>query len=325
MTRDFVLVTLVNLLVMTGDYQFFVTTALYAMRLFEAHLSEAGAISGLFVLGCFIGRFVTGHIITIYGVRRTLLGGLLLLTASVLMIFGATNIALFTLERFFFGFAIGAVSTATSTLVAYCLPHTVQGFGVSIFSLSTALALALGPFIGLTLTSVFGSWAVNILVLILIASSLLLAPFIRTNPALKRSQLPFWALDNYIDRKALKVALVAFIVPIGYGCITAYLAAMCEERGMGNAAGYFFLTVAIVTIISRPFCGRLFDRVGENIVIYPAIVLAALTLFIITRADAAWMIVAAGVLHGLGLSNFQSSGQALVLKLVDSSRYAQAT
>lgn len=132
-------------------------------------------------------------------------------------------------------------------------------------------------------------------------------------------------MDNYIDRKALKVALVAFIVPIGYGCITAYLAAMCEERGMGNAAGYFFLTVAIVTILSRPFCGRLFARVGENIVIYPAIVLAALTLFIIARADAAWMIVAAGVLHGLGLSNFQSSGQALVLKLVDNSRYAQAT
>lgn len=55
MTRDFVLVTLVNLLVMTGDYQFFVTTALYAMRLFDAHLSEAGAISGLFVLGYFLG------------------------------------------------------------------------------------------------------------------------------------------------------------------------------------------------------------------------------------------------------------------------------
>ena len=174
MTRDFVLVTLVNLLVMTGDYQFFVTTALYAMRLYDAHLSEAGAISGLFVLGCFIGRFVTSHIITIYGVRRTLLGGLILLTGSVLMIFGATNIALFTLERFFFGFAIGAVSTATSTLVAYCLPHTVQGFGVSIFLISATLALAVGPFIGLMLTATFGPWSVNALVLILIASSLLL-------------------------------------------------------------------------------------------------------------------------------------------------------
>ena len=133
MTRDFVLVTLVNLLVMTGDYQFFVTTALYAMRLYDAHLSEAGAISGLFVLGCFIGRFVTGHIITIYGVRRTLLGGLILLTASVLMIFGASNIALFTLERLLFGCAIGMVGTETGTLVAYCLPHKVQGFVISIF------------------------------------------------------------------------------------------------------------------------------------------------------------------------------------------------
>ena len=37
------------------------------------------------------------------------------------------------------------------------------------------------------------------------------------------------------------------------------------------------------------------------------------------------MVLLAAVCHGLGLSNFQSSGQALALKLVDRSRYAQAT
>ena len=76
---------------------------------------------------------------------------------------------------------------------------------------------------------------------------------------------------------------------------------------------------------SRPVSGRLFDRVGENCVIYPAIVLASLTLFILAFAYAPWMIVAAGVAHGLGLSNLQSAGQALSLKLVDRTRYAQAT
>ena len=45
---------------MSGDYQLFVTSALYSIRLFSAHLNEVVAISGLIALGCFICRFFIG-------------------------------------------------------------------------------------------------------------------------------------------------------------------------------------------------------------------------------------------------------------------------
>ena len=324
-TRDFVLITLVNLLVMSGDYQFFVTSALYSMRLFNAHLSEAGAVSGLMVLGCFIGRFFTGFLINVFGCLRTLSFSLVLLALTSGGVFFCTSLILFALERFMYGVSIGCAGTAIGTMVAYCIPPAVQGLGISLFSLSTALSLAIGPFIALTLTNLYGPDAVNGLVFALSALPLL-AVFFLTNPqSLKPASKSFFALDNYLDKRVLKFSIVAFIVPIGYGCISAYLAAMCEERGIAGAAGLFFLVVAIVTILSRPISGRLFDLIGENIVVYPAIVFAALTLFILSVASSYWMVLLAAVCHGLGLSNFQSSGQALALKLVDRSRYAQAT
>ena len=109
---------------MKGDYAYFVTSALFAMELFDAHLSEAGAISGLLVAGCFIGRFFTGYLITRLGTRRALLISLTLLILSVGLIFSAVSLPLFALERLCFGIAIGAVSTVTGTLVAYCIPAT---------------------------------------------------------------------------------------------------------------------------------------------------------------------------------------------------------
>ena len=48
LNRNFILITLINFLIMLGDYQYFVTSALFSLKLFNAHLSEAGFISGLF-------------------------------------------------------------------------------------------------------------------------------------------------------------------------------------------------------------------------------------------------------------------------------------
>ena len=44
------------------------------------------------------------------------------------------------------GFAYGVVSTATSTIIASCIPLSRKGEGINYYGLSTSVAAAVGPF-----------------------------------------------------------------------------------------------------------------------------------------------------------------------------------
>ena len=51
-------------------------------------------------------------------------------------------------------FSTREMAAATGTIVAYVVPKEHHGIGISFFSLSTALALAMGPFLGVTLVQI---------------------------------------------------------------------------------------------------------------------------------------------------------------------------
>ena len=53
------------------------------------------------------------------------------------------------------GMGVGIMGTATGTIVAYVVPHQHHGLGISLFSMSTAFALALGPFLGILISQYF--------------------------------------------------------------------------------------------------------------------------------------------------------------------------
>ena len=72
LTRDFILITLVNFVLMVADYQYFVTTAFFAMELFDASMSTAGFTAGMFVLGCLLARFFIGFLLTTLGLKPCL-------------------------------------------------------------------------------------------------------------------------------------------------------------------------------------------------------------------------------------------------------------
>ena len=325
LTRDFILITLVNFVLMVADYQYFVTTAFFAMELFDASMSTAGFTAGMFVLGCLLARFFIGFLLTTLGLNPCLC--LSLLGCSVLAALGffADTLLLYVAQRFCFGFFIGALGTTTATIVAYSVPAHLQGLGVSLFSLSTALALALGPFIGITVQQQWGYTALNSEITFLCAVSFILSLFTAKFKGAKRQVGSWFKLSNYIEQATFKIGLIGYIVPLGYSCVTAYLASLCLERGMAQAAGLFFLVAATMTVLTRPFAGRMFDVLGENAVIYPAIALAALALIILAWAPSTPWVLVAGFIHGIGFGNFQSSGQALALKVAPRSRFAQST
>lgn len=324
--RNFNVVTLINLLVMTAYYLIFVTSTTYARQAYAVSLSTAGFTAGIMVHpDGLAGRFVTGNLLSFFGCRSILCAGLLLYTASIASFFLADSLPLLFIQRLLAGIGVGIIGTATGTIVAYVVPQQHHGFGISLFSMSTALALALGPFLGITLS---GHMAYATLMQINVGIALgCLAIFfgLGTLPAMQRRHRPLFSLNSYIDPRVVRFSFVALVTCLGYGCVQAFMTSFAAERGLSGPASLFFLLYALAALATRPITGRLYDTRGENVIFFPIFLLTALSLVLLAYAEHGWMLLLSGFILGVGFGNFQSVGQAVSLSLVSRSRFAQAT
>lgn len=322
---NFLVVTCINLLLMTDYYLIFVTGAAHVQKTFGASLSVAGLSSGIMVIGCFVGRFVTGNQMSALGGRPCLLAGLLLFAASIGGLLLAHSLPLVFVQRFVAGFGVGVAGTATGAIVAYVVPVRFHGLGIGLFTMSAALALALGPFLGISLSLCYGYEVLVQISGLICLLCLIIFFFLRNLPPMRLRLRPAFSLYSYIDPRVVRFSLVALVVCPGYGCIQAFLPSFAAEQGLTGAASIFFLCYAGAALLTRPHTGRLFDTRGEHVVMYPAVLVTALALFVLSQAHSTAVLLCAGVLLGLGFANFQSVGQAVSLSLVSRSRYAQAT
>ena len=259
---------------------------------------------------------------------RELLAGLLVFTGSFALYYMVHSLPTLCLVRFIGGIGVGFVGTATGTIVAYVVPKEHHGIGISFFSLSTALALAMGPFLGVTLVQVvtyaqlfgiclaFGGVSLVCYMLLRVPNRLSGIATSAGNPL---------DLRNYLDYTVMPFACVVLVAAVCWGNVQAFITFYAKEIGLMGAASLFFLLYALTLLLTRPVSGRIYDRRGENVVVVPCLLLLSIGLFLLGRATSDWSMLAAGVLLGLGFGNFQSAAQAISLSLVPRERYAQAT
>lgn len=323
--RNFNVVAVINLLVMTAYYMIFVTGTLHVREAYEVSLSVAGLSSGIMVIGCLAGRFASGSLLSFFGCRVILFAGLLLYAGSMAAFFLAGSLPLVFVQRLLTGIAVGVTGTATGTIVAYVIPRESHGLGISLFTMSTAVALAAGPFLGIALVSGPGYGAV--VWTSFIFGMICLAVFfaLKTLPHMLKKHRSMTDLYSYIDPRVVRFSFVALVACLGYGCIQAFLTSFAAERGLSEAASVFFLVYAAAALGTRPFSGNILDHYGPNVVFYPALLLMAAAMALLAVTETSTMFLFGAVLLGAGFGNFQSAGQAVSLTLVTRSRFAQAT
>lgn len=123
--------------------------------------------------------------------------------------------------------------------------------------------------------------------------------------------------------------LVNFLIYIIYYMLMVIIAseairplhASMSEAGL--ASGIFILG----TLLARVFAGRsveLFDRKGEDFVMYPTYACLAGGLLLLSITTSSWMMLLTGVFVGLGYGTFMSNGQAICVKLVEEVRIGVA-
>lgn len=326
-SRTFIAISLINMLGMIGYYAIFVVCTRYLMDGFSASASMAGLATGIVVIGCLVGRFFTGSIIRDVGYRRVLgIGVFFFFLMNVAYFFSHEIWQIFSV-RFISGVAMGVIGTATGTYVATIVPRQFHGRGISYFSMSTALALCFGPFIGIALIGSLGYDGIFGIATGLSAVSLLLMWFVIdvTPPKDQKREKKSLSLDDFIDKRLLPFSIFVGIVCLTWGNVQALLADYAKTYDVVAAASSFFLLYAGASLLTRPITGKFYDAHGPVVLIFSTLVLMIVGLLLLASHAGSWVVLLAGAIMGLGFGNFQSLSQVSGISLVPRERFAQAT
>lgn len=327
-TREFVLVSLINFIIMLSMFLLLVTIGGYAVEHYHVSTSTAGLVSGIFIVGSLFGRFWAGKYIDIIGQKKTLVIGVIIFVVTTALYFVSFDLTVLITIRLLNGIGCGIASTATGTIAAFITPKKRRGEGISYFSMSAVMATAVGPFLGMFLLQfiTFRQLFIFCLALALVATFML--PSIKVNEDLEglKSQAPKGLhISNFIDTNAIPIAIVVLICCTAYSSVLSFISFFAKENNMVTAGSFFFLAYAIVVLLSRPFTGRLMDTRGTNIVMIPAMLSFIAGLFSLSLTHTPMMLIISAMLLGFGYGNFLSIAQAAAVKRTEPEKIGLAT
>lgn len=312
---------------MTAYYLLFVISTSYTMANFNASPSLAGLVAGFMILGCLAGRFVCGRLVDSVGFQKVMFSGLVIYLVGLGLYLLAHNLFFLLILRFVSGIGVGCIGTVTATLIARIVPMQRVGEGISYFTLSTILALAAGPFLGIFLMQLFSFTYLFLLCLGFGIVSFIIAIFVKfpDHVTATASVSKCLTLGAFLEFKVMPISIVIFLACFCYGNVQAFLSNHASNLGLENIASFYFFVYAGIVFITRPFTGKIIDGRGENPVAYPALGLMALSLLLLAKTDSSWMLLLSAVMLGMGFGNFQSLVQVICIKLATRHRMAQAT
>jgi len=300
-------------------YLLLVTMASYAIDTYGASTGLAGLVASIFIIGVLFGRLYAGRQIGNSGAKKMLIIGISIFIILSFFYYLNLNIYFLIAVRFIQGIGVGFATTATGTIIAQVIPPSRNGEGIGYFSMSNVLATAIGPLIGVSLINVFDyasififSTSVSIVSLLLVHT--IKVPKIPSNHA-TANKAGMFKISDFFEKNAIPISVTVLVAALAYSGILSFITTYANEIKLPEAGGYYFLVYAIIVLLSRPITGKLMDLKGANSVAYPALVLFAIGMVIISQAVSGFVLLLGAVFVGLGYGNFQSCTQAIAIKV----------
>jgi MFS family permease len=191
------------------------------------------------------------------------------------------------------------------------------------------MAAAIGPFLGMFLIE-NANFSINlvicavVIIISFIGALLLKVPKVEIANGVTEIKNTI-QLSSFFESKAIPISVVTAFIGFSYSSVLSFLTSYSKELDLVDTGSFFFIAYAAAILISRPIVGRLFDKKGENVVIYSTILLFAFGLLILVNVHHGFALLTAGVLVGLGYGNFLSSAQAISVKVSPNDRMGLAT
>ena len=245
MNAGFVSITAINFVIYLVYYLLMVIIAVVVHTNLHASLAQAGLASGIYVIGTLLARLFIGQQLDIIGRKQSLRYGAILYLVSTLAYLVIPNIGVMFVVRLVNGFAYGMASTATNAIVTDYIPEDKKGLGINFYGLSTSLAAAIGPFVGMILLNL-----TNFRFIVEVSSALILLTTIATlilpvrNLVLtpeRKADLRHMTFDNLIERNTIFIASIGFLMGFSYSSVLSFLSSYAKTIHLVGISSFFFV------------------------------------------------------------------------------------
>jgi MFS family permease len=325
-TKDFLSISFTSFFLFIGFYILLTVMPLYILDELNGNESQAGLIIATFLIAAVLCRPFTGKIIDEVGRKKFLLISVSIYFLSSILYLFFDNFTSLLFIRFLHGIGFGMATTTAGAIVADLIPSNRRGEGLGYFTMFTNLAMVIGPFTGLTIIQYVNFKAIFILCAVLAICTFFLSLIVKVpNSVQRKVEKQPLALSQFFEKKAIPVSITVGILAFVYSGILSFISLYAKERGLVEAASFFFIVYAVAILVSRPFTGKWFDLYGENRVIYPSIVLYAIGMFVLSQAESSFVFLLSGAIIGLGFGTLSSSLQTVALQNADPTKRGLAT
>jgi predicted MFS family arabinose efflux permease len=260
--------------------------------------ASIGLLVGAFSVSSLIFRPFIGRALLKISERSFMITGALIYAFSSFAYLLAFPFWPFLTVRVIQGVGLACFSTSSFTLIANISPEAHRGQSLSLFYLATNMAFALAPS--------FGVWIMNLFdfsILFLICAGLSLWSLFFTFKLKKRKVEPSgkqsFQEQPFLSWEALPPAIMAFMVNIVWGAVTAFFPLYALNHGVTNP-GLFFAAFGIVLILGRAFGGRLLDIYEKERIILPCLITSIISMPILAFSTTLPMFILAAVIWGMG-------------------------
>ena len=328
-TKDFLLAFICR---GTSSSVFSLLTTTFASYMFVTctdNTAVAGAAVGIYIVAALLSRLISGRYMDLVGRRR-----LFLVATGAFFVFQIAYVlpmptAMVFALRFAHGFAFGIVHNTLSVIVLDYLHHDHWGEGLSVFTLSSCIAQAAGPFLGIWILSAHGFFALFAAASALAGISFWCACLLRIKPhdlsPKQRAELTEgFRLRDFVEISALPVAGVALAMNLCSGSVSSFVNTYLTEIGLAPAASWYFLAYAFVMFVTRPFMGKFLDTHGGSLVLLPSIASIGIGCALLALCGNVPVLIAAACFMGFGVGNTNSSSQVIAVLKAPSHRSGTA-
>jgi MFS family permease len=281
--------------------------------------SVAGMFLGLMTYASAAAALFTGALADHFGKRRMMFVCSLAAAAFSFSYAVITSVPLMLTVAAVHGVFWSGMLSSVGAYLGDIIPVRRRAEGMGYYGVSTVIALAVAPAIGLWIYR-FGWPAVCVsagvidLVMAYIAWSLPATDVRRDTPL---------TLRGAIEWRILGLSGTLFLYYFGYGGVTSFVALYATANHV-SPPGIYFTMFAVSAVATTLFAGALGDRFGHTRVFVPSLVLIAVAYAILALGGTRTLLIVSALIFGLAFRSAYQLYSAHVLHLVDPARRGAA-
>ena len=287
-------------------------TAPYRILAIGGSTASAGLFLGGLTYASALSAPFTGSLVDRLGQRRVLIVTSLIIAGFSALYSITTNHILMIVLVVIHGIFWSGLLTASGAYMAAILPEKRRAEGLGYWGFASIAAIGVAPSFGFVVYH-FGWFT---LCMEMLALNLLMAfiawrlPELEPHaPAAAHSSS---AHTGLIEWPTLVLSITMSLVAFGYGALTSFSALFADSLGI-QPRSLFLMAMAVSMFGGRLLIGRTIDRIGHRRILLPSLVMSALGLATTAATTGPLMLVAAGLLFGLGFGLMWPSFAAIII------------